>query len=260
MCTVSWLRQPEGYVLLCNRDERHQRKPAGGPRPGRVRGVSFVAPIDGDHGGSWIGANEFGLTLCLLNRYGDWAPDLARVYNSRGLLLTDLLDCRRSEVVTERLGGIDLEAFQPFTLLALTAAEPALLFDWTGFESTIQPDAEAQMPLTSSSISSRVVDLRRQLFAKMASQGETLDVDMLRQFHCSHIPERGPGSICMHREDAATVSLSIVTVSLAGVEFVYQPGAPCHKARTEAVVIDRKLPEDLQEPLINRKRQLFGMR
>ena len=32
MCTVSWLRQAEGYELLCNRDERHTRKPAGGPR------------------------------------------------------------------------------------------------------------------------------------------------------------------------------------------------------------------------------------
>ena len=63
MCTVSWLRQAEGYVLLCNRDERHTRKPAGGPRVGDVRGVSFVAPVDGDHGGSWIGTNQFGSDL-----------------------------------------------------------------------------------------------------------------------------------------------------------------------------------------------------
>ena len=45
------------------------------PRIGDVRGVSFVAPIDGDHGGSWIGVNQFGLTLCLLNRYDDLNAD-----------------------------------------------------------------------------------------------------------------------------------------------------------------------------------------
>lgn len=68
MCTVSWLHKAKGYVLLCNRDERHTRKPALGPRISERNGISFIAPVDGDHGGSWIGVNQFGLTLCLLNR------------------------------------------------------------------------------------------------------------------------------------------------------------------------------------------------
>src|SRR6185312_11981515 len=69
MCTVSWIHAREGYQLLCNRDERHTRRPAQAPTVRQNGGVRFIAPIDGEEGGSWIGVNEFGLTLCLLNRY-----------------------------------------------------------------------------------------------------------------------------------------------------------------------------------------------
>lgn len=241
MCTVSWLRQAKGYVLLCNRDERHTRKPASGPRVSTVRGVSFVAPVDGDHGGSWIVANQFGLTLCLLNRYGgDGKPDQNRAYISRGLLLTDLFDCSRSQDVIDQMKQRELDRFQPFTMLALAVDEPAILIDWTGLECAIQPDADARMPLTSSSLKdSNVLSLRRKLFAEMASKRGNLDTELLHQFHRSHLPERGPASVCMHRDDAATVSLSIVTVSPGSVEFLYHPKSPCREAPAKSVLIER---------------------
>ena len=241
MCTVSWLRQAEGYVLLCNRDERHTRKPASAPRVGKVRGVSFVAPVDGDYGGSWIGANQFGLTLCLLNRYGDWNPDPDHDYTSRGSLLVDLLDCRGSQHLSERVNHIELDRFRPFTMLALSVDQPAILVDWTGSQSTIQLDAETLVPLTSSSFKDTDVGTqRRKLFAEMVSQSGKLDTELLHEFHRSHLPERGPSSVCMHRDDAATVSLSIVTVTPASVEFLYHPKSPCLGAPAENVLIERR--------------------
>jgi len=240
MCTVSWLRQVEGYVLLCNRDERHSRKPASGPKIGEVRGVSFVAPVDGDHGGSWIGTNQFGLTLCLLNRYGDWKPDRHRNYTSRGLLLVDLLACQSSQHLSERLDHFELDRFQPFTMLALSVDEPATLIDWTGLECTIQLDAELRMPLTSSSLKDPSVGaLRRKVFAQMVSQRGNIDQELLHQFHRSHLPTRGPHSVCMHRDDAATVSLSVVNVGPAAVEFLYHPKSPCLKATEEEISLKR---------------------
>jgi hypothetical protein len=240
MCTVSWLRQAEGYVLLCNRDERHTRKPAGSPRVDEVRGVPFVAPVDGDHGGSWIGANQFGLTLCLLNRYGDSKPDRDRAYISRGLLLTNLLDCRRSQNVIDQLKQRELDRFQPFTMLALAVDAPAILINWTGLECAIQLDAEARMPLTSSSLRDpNIPALRRKLFAEMVAQPGDLDTELLHEFHRSHLPERGPSSVCMHRADAATVSLSIVTVTPRSVEFLYHPGPPCLETPAKDVLIER---------------------
>jgi len=240
MCTVSWLRQVEGYVLLCNRDERRTRKPASGPVVGKVRGVSFVAPVDGDHGGSWIGTNQFGVTLCLLNRYGDWKSDLNRDYISRGLLLLELLDCRNNQHLSERLDHLEIDRFQPFTMVGLSIDEPTTLIDWTGLECTIQLDAEAQMPLTSSSLKDlNVSTLRHELFAEMVSQRGSIDQELLHKFHRSHLPKRGPRSVCMHRDDAVSVSLSIVSVGPASVEFLYHPQSPCLKATEEKVSLKR---------------------
>src|SRR5687768_12141538 len=91
MCTVSWSHQDDGYHLLCNRDERHTRKPARPPRVHERSDVRFIAPIDGDHGGSWIGVNQFGLSLCLLNRYQDGEQSATGSNKSRGLLLAGLM-------------------------------------------------------------------------------------------------------------------------------------------------------------------------
>src|SRR5438132_36416 len=124
MCTVSWLHFSDGYLLICNRDERRTRKPASGPQQRSLRGVSFIAPIDGDHGGSWIGVNEFGLTLCLLNRYGDERARVNSSYISRGLLLTDLLDSAGGQRVEERVMNLNLNQFQPFSLAVSSLEEP----------------------------------------------------------------------------------------------------------------------------------------
>ena len=67
MCTVSWLYHPGGYQLFCNRDEKHHRLPALPPLSCVHRGMQYVAPVDGDAGGTWLAVNEAGLTLCLLN-------------------------------------------------------------------------------------------------------------------------------------------------------------------------------------------------
>jgi len=240
MCTVSWLRQAEGYELLCNRDERHTRKLAGGPRISRRNEISYIAPVDGDHGGSWIGVNEFGLTLCLLNRYGDPVREPSQQYTSRGLLLTDLLDSRQNQRIPERVNDFELDRFRPFAMLALSGDEPAILINWTGQDCIVQRNADAQMPLTSSSLSNPTpIEARRNHFQEMARERGTLDVELLHQFHLSHVPERGPYSVCMHRDDAATVSLSSVTVTGDSIGFIYQPGSPCLKRSAEKVVIAR---------------------
>ncbi|HKZ81572.1 MAG TPA: NRDE family protein [Pyrinomonadaceae bacterium] len=241
MCTVSWLRQPGGYVLFCNRDERRTRKPAFGPRAGTLRGIAYVAPVDQDQGGSWIGTNQFGVTLCLLNRYHDSpAPD-GLAYTSRGWLLRDLLDSKESNELHKRVQSMDLERFQPFTLAILSSREPLMRIDWTGRECLVQADAEEELPLCSSSFDDdRVNRLRREQLKQMISERGQLDAEVLKQFHCSHLPESGPISVCMHRQDACTVSLSMVKVDRKSIEFFYYPASPCAPAKTEKLAIARK--------------------
>jgi len=232
MCTVTWLHRPDGYHLLCNRDERDSRQPALGPGIHEQNGVKYIAPVDGDHGGSWIGSNEFGLSLCLLNRYGDVQSDENREFISRGLLLIDLLDCSEVEQATLRISDADLSRFRPFNLLVLPrSAKPALL-EWTGSKFSIVNDVDCLVPLTSTSLTEPGIAVeRRRQFAAIAGLNE----DSLDDYHRSHLPTRGAYSVCMHRDGAATVSLSKVSVTQDEILFAYESGSPCQSTSATTI-------------------------
>jgi hypothetical protein len=240
MCTVSWLRRAGGYELFCNRDERHTRKAAGPPSLRETRGVRFVAPTDGDCGGSWIGVNEAGLTLCILNRYEGVTSSARDDYRSRGLLLTDLMDCLSVSHARARLSDADLSSYRPFTLAALSAREPALLIHWTNNNITFDEDGDAWAPLTSSSYRpAEVTAARESVFRRMAEGAGAVTPELLEEFHRSHDAAGGASSVCMHREDAATVSFSRVRVSAEKIEFAYEPLSPC--ARTRPVRVELQM-------------------
>jgi hypothetical protein len=240
MCTVSWLRSAGGYELFCNRDERHTRKLARPPGVRAARGVQFIAPTDGDHGGAWLGVNQFGLTLNLLNRYDDLQPGGGRDYRSRGLLLNSLLDCQSLAEFAARIVRAQLARYRPFTLLALLPGEPAMLAHWDGRLRSIEHFAEAARPLVSSAYRPlAVAAARRQLFWRMAAAAGRLTPELCHDFHHSHAPERGPLSVCMHRADAATVSFSHIKVTERMIEFAYRGQAPCVEHDLSRVVLAR---------------------
>ena len=54
-----------------------------------------------------------------------------------------------------------------------------------------------------------------------------VSVSWVRNLHQSHDPVPGPFSICVHREDAATVSYTEVCCSEEGISMSYRNGSPC---------------------------------
>lgn len=237
MCSVSWLHTPSGYQLLCNRDERHTRKPALAPVIHQRPGVRFIAPVDGNHGGSWIAVNEFGVAFSLLNRYvccqcnGEKKPKPP----SRGLLLTGLADCRSLEEAQSQFDSLDVGPYLPFTIVVLAPNKPSVLLHWTGRDSLIECNGESAMPLISSSFDPRGVEVyRKRLFQTLAAERGLVDLKLLTDFHASHSPTPSAYSPCMHRENALTVSFSRVTVADGVIEFVYFPVAPCARRNGEA--------------------------
>lgn len=241
MCTVSWVATTEGYELFCNRDERHARLPAHAPKVNTSRGVRFIAPTDAEAGGTWIAANEYGLTLCLLNRYPEGEPRAAGEFRSRGLLLPDLMGLREPAEVMRAVAGGGLMRFRPFTLLALAPGAPPAAACWTGRRLLFCDDGDVPlMPLTSSSFNTaEAVRARWELFRRMAGGLTNPSAEMLTRFHHSHEPGPGPLSVCMHRPDASTVSFSRVKVNDGSVEFYYRPGPPCAGARGVRVSLPR---------------------
>ena len=233
MCTVSWVREASGYQLFCNRDEKHTRKQALLPRIVELRGVRFIAPMDGDSGGTWIGVNQFRLSLCLLNRYHSQTTEPEKQLVSRGLLVRELMDCVSQSDVQQRLGGMRLTDFKPFTLLALEPAAPACVFHWTGQELLMADDGESLMPLISSSFDADgVVAFRQPHFARMKDATGEVSPEMLEAFHRSHDPAPGAYSPCMHRADAQTVSFSRIKVAGSVIEFSYNPQALCYSTKS----------------------------
>jgi hypothetical protein len=227
MCTVSWIQNSDRYHLLCNRDEKRTRKRAMPPQFKESLGTRYLAPTDGDSGGSWIAANQYGLSLCLLN--GDQLPappDAMSHRRSRGLLLLDLIPLASLADLRGQIVNSDLSCYAPFTLLALELGLPALVGEWNGRQNTLYELASPVSMLTSSSFDTvSVRNYRQERFNATAPS-----LTELSRFHRSHSAGPSAYSICMHRADAETVSLSQVCMTAHQVEFVYTPAAPCRSA------------------------------
>jgi Transport and Golgi organisation 2 len=221
MCTVSCLHNANGYELFCNRDERKTRPAAWPPRVRELHGVRFIAPIDAQHGGSWIAVNEFGTTFCLLNRYDVAVASGNKT--SRGLLLYDLLDCTAQAEVEVRLKRLSLASFQPFTLATVPLHAPVQLFQWNG--SQLQIEANVALPLTSSSFDTQNVIAQRQAAYKTIQP--VISRELLLNFHRSHEPLKLEAAVCMHRAETQTVSFSHLIVTPHRIEFRYSPNPPC---------------------------------
>jgi hypothetical protein len=222
---VSWVHQEDGYQLLCNRDEKRSRAKAAGPEVTVRDGVRFIAPVDGHAGGTWIGANEYGISLCLLNGR---PSAVKREGKSRGLLLPELLTAQSQLEALERAWKLDLSTFAPFTLAILEPGHRTGVMIWDGAEKLVLPYAEPYMPLISSSFDPEGVEAkRRSEFQRQLRSAGRLNSAVLFDFHESHGLQPDAYSTCMHRQDAETVSFSWIKVTGTNVEFFYSPAAPC---------------------------------
>jgi hypothetical protein len=231
MCTVSWIYQDAGYHLFCNRDEKHTRRPASKPQLLTREGVRVLAPIDGDFGGSWIAVNEFGLSLALLNR-GPGSP----AQLSRGLLVMNLIAAPTLAEAAQRFAATDLSDFAPFTLLGLSLGLPAAMLRWDRQESDVVTDADSHMPLVSSSVDPAGCETqRRSTLEQIRAKSLALHPGALLAFHRSHSPAPGAQSVCMHRDDAQTVSFTWVTVDGVGANMYYAAGSPCRSMAGESL-------------------------
>jgi hypothetical protein len=226
MCTVSWIHEDDGYQLLCNRDEKLSRAPALPPQIRKRDGVRYVAPIDGDFGGAWIGTNEFGISICLLNGTRRSIETRNGGRRSRGLLLPELLVAPTLVAVNEQIWRTDLTPYTPFTLAVLEPGQLTSVTEWDGLETTIMPYGE--MPLVSSSFDPHGVRVkRREEFRRKRDAAGRLDASLLFAFHESHNGKGDAYSPCMHRADARTVSFSWIRVNSESAQFIYAPDSPC---------------------------------
>jgi hypothetical protein len=227
MCTLSWIPDRDGYIVFFNRDERRTR-PAGLPPASAIQNrIRFLAPSDPEGGGSWMAVNERRVTVALLNRYHPSAHPPEQPV-SRGRLVLELADVMSIAALQMRLAEMSLRPYQPFTLAVFAPGFPALLLHWDG-ASLVGHAHEPPGLLAASSalVPIEAVRSRTTLFEQAQATAGTLGPQDLDRLHRSHLPEKGALSVCMHRPDASTVSLTRVDVGVSGVVLRYHGGPPC---------------------------------
>ncbi len=223
-----------------NRDELRTRAPALPPSPRVQRGVTLLLPTDGEAGGSWITVNDFGHTLALLNRWDDTPHDVPGPFVSRGLLVVELAPTAGPAEVYRALGGIQLQLYRPFTLASVAPDEDPRLFEWNGrMLERVTVTEPGLLRASSGSDQAGAERERGALFGEARRRPEGLDEAVLWALHRSHLPEKGALSICMHRDEAVTVSLSLIMVSPSLVRFRYVAGSPCETRESEEFLLER---------------------
>lgn len=239
MCTVTWFESSTGFELFSNRDERRTRLREERPREYEQQGTRFLAPRDSEAGGTWISANEFGVVLCLLNNYQAPALLSADVARSRGLLVLGLADCESLHEISLRTQADDLACYLGFRLLAMEPGSTPRLIDWDG---TQRRELEApSAPLVSSSVDHVAAEAARtELYRQLSFDSDPSAA--LLDYQRSHASGPGPLSVCMHRPDAETRSLTHVVVGAVDVAMSHAAGSPCRTPLGDALRLARRSP------------------
>ncbi|MEZ5276336.1 MAG: NRDE family protein [Opitutaceae bacterium] len=222
MCTVSWEYSESGYVVFFNRDEMRTRRPATGPEE-RIRGgVRFLAPTDGEQGGTWISVNEFGLTLGLLNHYPTGCRVAPGDRPSRGHLVHNLSDSGGCGDVAKEMSRMDMRPYPPFRLFGIDRVG-SLLLNWDGVRLRSTETEGLFPPVTSSSWQTAAVERYRIGLFESSVRSSGGGINRLERYHHEHSSDRPAESVLMCRPDACTHSVVRIDLGQTRVSMRYEP-------------------------------------
>jgi hypothetical protein len=216
MCTASLIELhgiTPGYRLVFNRDELRSRAPGEEPRWREFAGTRALAPLDPDSGGTWIAANERGMTLAVTNVNPRPVPVLphASSLKSRGSLVPTLISSDSAHAAVESISDEQLGSFAPFRLLAIDLTPRGVRLVegiWDRVEWRVVDHSALPVCFASSGLGDERVAGRLELF-RACDVRTSKDQDA---FHIHRWPTRPEVSVLMSRDDARTVSITCIEV------------------------------------------------
>lgn len=237
MCTLTVVPTADRRVRLAfNRDERPTRPPALPPAVGRFGERWAVRPTDPQSGGTWLGVNDAGLVLAVLNvtprSPSPPSPLPLRergAKTSRGTIIPAVLGLDTpADALAELDRTFDYADFAPFRLV-LVGHGVAAEVRWDGRQAMVTSRLLGGVPLlfTSSGLGDHLVEgVRRELFddlfGRPAGEWETAQ----DEFHRHRWPGREHLSVNMARPTARTVSFTALDVAESTATVTYHPAAP----------------------------------
>ena len=228
MCTLSWRHSSSHTLILFNRDESIKRGPEGPLEERHLSSTKIACPTDSNAGGTWIGVNEYGCALALLNHYPDEVTSTSPA-RSRGQLVLELLDISKPMDLAERVKNIDLDLYAPFRLIALNR-NIAQQVVWNRKKLSLNTPLP---PLGSSSLDdNRIPQARAERFKVLPATDEAQ-----MEFHRSHLPEKGAWSTCMHRPDARTCSFTRILLKEDTAQIKHISKSPCEAQEGDGKIL-----------------------
>jgi hypothetical protein len=234
MCTVTAVPYDGGVRLLCNRDERRTRLPANPPQIHVLSGQRALFPQDPQGGGTWIGVNEAGVAVALLNLRPAFSTRGGLPQRSRGLIVLELLRCTSLDQAISAANSLDTDLFGPFRVVVVHGRQLAVAASsGTGVIECAQRSLDAPALFTSSSLGDDVAGPPRQrLFEGMVLRGPAGWLDGQTRFHHHQWPRNTEISVRMERADALTVSRTQIEVTSHSRRLQYEaPLTTCAKPR-----------------------------
>lgn len=235
MCTLSVVTRDNGYLLAMNRDERISRGVAEQPAQMRAGELTAIYPRDGE-GGTWIAVSDCGVALALLNWHEAPSKEIKR--RSRGLVIPAAIQSSSAGGVQQSLAGMDLNGTLPFRLVGVFPSEGKIC-EWRWNQQVIDAQAYpwASRHWFSSGLSDEQARVQRSaVCAEAWCEAGAGSLPWLRRLHASHANGPGAFSVCVHREDARTLSYTEVICNSKKVECNYFAGNPCTMREVERSV------------------------
>jgi uncharacterized protein with NRDE domain len=233
-------------LLAANRDEHYERLSA--PPTLISRKPAILAGKDLLAGGTWLGVNEHGLVVGILNRRVNQEQTPGN-FRSRGLLCLDLLGLRSAARAKEYLQQRPTGIYQPFTLAFADEAQA-----WTAANFGERIETARLNPGLHVFSNTGTHDGRSEkrtraygLFNAAFSNKEATVVDpgdlplRLRKILGDHTLGNNSAdpreAICVHGESSGTVSSTVVIYSQLEQQFhtFYCPGSPCRNSFSESL-------------------------
>jgi uncharacterized protein with NRDE domain len=256
VCTLALYQQRfDNYplVVAANRDELYER-PATAPQviahdPWVVAGQDLVA------GGTWLGLNQAGMVVGLLNRRspaGSTGVDPSK--RSRGLLALEVLQCRSPQTALARLRAEPAERYNGFNLLLATPREAYVAHN--GHDGiTITPLAAGVHLLTNLELNdptcpriAKSACLFEAVSANRTAEHLVAALQPILADHSTPLDPRGdglPNNLCVHTPRFGTCSSSVLVFDRLGgcYRYWHAAGAPCSAAFAQVALPDRALPD-----------------
>ena len=219
MCTLTIYSGKKRCVVTMNRDELRTRKEAGVLYSRSSNNARLFYPVDLNSGGTWFGANNMGVILCLLNRYQ--APETVNP-KSRGTIIPEALEQGGVAAVSAWLERLEFSRYNPFDLF-LVAKKKIIHFSWDSSVYQVEEiEAKHWFIFTSSSLlTEEVTAFRQNIFKAWTRElGKKLSHadEIIRGFHLIQIDGLESHSVLMEREKSHT--RSVVQADLMGKELI----------------------------------------